>query len=783
LNVWDGNNPTFKLKKTDENGGRADYILGTPVRAVIETKKESNKFDIIPTGKVGTTRKLRPLVMGCKNLDSAFKQIIPYCAMNGAQIAIICNGPQLILFQSSIPGMSPLDSECYVFDGFNQYIEHFSLLWKLMSPEAIDENRAYKELVNYRNPRIPAKASTTIGEPKAYRYRSPFQENLRSVASIIVDNIDDNVSVKKDFYRECYVPMEANNRSLLLSKNIIASRYKRVSDNGITPAKIAAKIDQGKLHLDETFQEGSGSSRPIVVIGDVGVGKTSFFENLFESLNEAQKKLTYYIHINLGENATLSKDVKTYILSNIPHILKDKYDINIYESEFVEDVYKIQVTEFDKSIQGQFKNTDPTEYKKEYISFLAEKTKDTGSHLQECLNHLVKKQNKQIILVVDNADQRTFETQQEAFLIAQELAAARNILVFVALRPSTFYQSKLTGALSGYQNRVLTISPPPADEVIRKRLTFAVRVAEGKTAPAALEGVRLNIASIVSFMKATLRSIKSNSNIQMFLSNITGGNTRSVIELISSFIGSPNVESERIVRIEDETGTYQVPLHEFTKHSLLGEYSYFNPLSSLVAYNLFDITAPDPREHFLGHLLIAYISSPMGIRDNDGFVAADYIIKEMMRVGFTAEQSRLSLRRLSEKRLIETPHGHYREIAVPDNQNPDEFHFRATSIGLYHIRYWAAEFSFLDATSIDTPIFDNAARGLIFEKANSLEISHRYERAVIFKKYLESQWQQADFQLNYYDFSAVLISGNQSFNSVKNFLENGPRVRKYPRRH
>ncbi|WP_214672109.1 hypothetical protein, partial [Escherichia coli] len=62
-----------------------------------------------------------------------------------------------------------------------------------------------------------------------------------------------------------------------------------------------------------------------------------------------------------------------------------------------------------------------------------------------------------MMIVLDNADQRTFETQQEAFLVAQELASNRTMLIFVALRPSTFYASKLSGALSGYKNEVLSI--------------------------------------------------------------------------------------------------------------------------------------------------------------------------------------------------------------------------------------------------------------------------------------------------------------------------------------
>lgn len=770
--------PYIEVERFDDSGGRSDYLLGKPVKAALEAKKEARRFDFLPGCRPNSVRPLRPLVEACKTLKEAVSQVLTYTTMNGAQIAIVCNGPQMVIFQANIPGHSPLDSECYVFNGFQDYIGNFTLLWRLLSPEGIAENKALRELANHRNPRIPAKASTAIGELTAYRYRSSFQENLRHLASILLESIDDNPSIKTEFYRECYVPLEANNRHLLLSKNVIAARYQRVADNGISPATVATSIKGGKLIVNGSSQAGTSSSRPFVVVGDVGVGKTSFFENLFQELSDVEKQQTYYIHINLGEKATLARDVKSHILSAIPQVLKINYGIDIFSNDFVEKVYETEMEDFDKSVSGRLKSISPIDYEKAKIKFLQDKLERSDEHLQHVLSYLIRVKNKQILLVIDNADQRNFQTQQDAFLIAQELAASRNIMVFVALRPSTFYQSKLTGALSGYQNRVLTISPPPADEVLRKRITFAVRVAEGETAPAALEGVYLNVASIVLFLKATLRSIKSNNNIKTFLSNITGGNTRLVVELITGFCGSPNVESEKIVRIEGETGDYKVPLHEFTKHALLGDYSYFNGLSSLVACNVFDISSSDPREHFLSLLIIAYISSPMGLKDNDGFVSAENIYLEMTRIGFISDQVRFALKKLATKRLIETAHGHYRELVVDDVESPDALHFRATSIGIYHIRYWVGGFSFLDATSTDTPIFDEAIRGIVFNNANSLDIKHRFERATSFRSYLEAKWHDANFHMNYYDLPSIFTGQDEGFASVERVVERGPSVKK-----
>lgn len=767
--------PDINVEKHDELGGRSDYLFGNPPKAILEAKREAVRFDLPPTGGRIILRKMQPLLAVSSSFKDAVLQVIRYCAMHGAQIAIICNGPQLAVFQAFIPGQSPLDGECYFFNGFQEYLDNFPLLWKLLSPEGVTENCAYRDLGLHRNPRIPPKASNSIPEPDKYRYRNNFQENLRSLSSLLLEEIEDNPKIKSSFYKECYVPIEANNRHFLLSKRIIAARYKRAGDDGVAPSaleEITAMDGENGLKFSDPTLAGSAGSRPIVVLGDVGVGKTSFFENLFESLESSEKNNTYFIHINLGIKANLATDIKSYILSEIPLVLKTKYGVDIATAEFANAIYHKDLKEFDQSVKGSLKDLDENLYKRERIEFISKKIEMQDRHLQASLGHLARGRGKQIILVLDNADQRTFAVQQETFLIAQELAASRNLLVFVALRPSTFYLSKTTGALSAYQNKILTIAPPPADEVVQRRLIFAARVAEGKVEPAALSGIRLNLGSVVSFLNATLRSIRTSEQIRQFLSNITGGNTRAVIELITGFFGSPNVDSRKIVRIEEASHSYKIPLHEFTKHALLGEYAYFNSQSSLVACNIFDVSTADPREHFLASLIVAFLSSNLSILDNDGFVSGQEIVSEMLRHGFLEDQTRNALRRLATKRLIETPHAHYRELPVEDHELPEQFHFRATSVGIYHIRFWTGSFAFLDATSTDTPIFDEEARDEISKLASSFEIDFRFRKADTFRKYLESQWHYANFVVNYYDFISVMQSQQDSFLSVKLVVDN-----------
>jgi hypothetical protein len=88
-------------------------------------------------------------------------------------------------------------------------------------------------------------------------------------------------------------------------------------------------------------------------------------------------------------------------------------------------------------------------------------------------------------------------------------------------------------------------------------------------------------------------------------------------------------------------------------------------------------------------------------------------------------------------------------------------------------------FSFIDATSTDTPIFDSVARGQVFECAESFDISERYRKAVCFKLYLEAQWHAANITAPYFDFSALMKAQEDSFGLVKKFIDrDAPRRRR-----
>jgi hypothetical protein len=312
--------PDISVEHIEGDQARADYVLGKR-KAILEAKREAVHFNLPPQGNPSRVRKLKPLLRASKEFADAVTQVLPYCAMRGAPIGIVCNGPQLAIFQAIVIGEEPLEGECFFFDGFSSYLDDFPLLWNLLSPEGITENRAFHELAKHRSPRIPAKASQSIAEPLKFRYRDTLQEELRNLASMLLEDIETDPGLKRQFYDECYVPLEANNRNILLSKQIIEGRYRRAPLDATNVRSLDAVSRTGRLS-DQAVA--GAASKPIVVLGDVGVGKSSFFENLIINVRKSDPK-TIYIKIDLGTKANLSDGLKKFILSEIPEVLLEDY--------------------------------------------------------------------------------------------------------------------------------------------------------------------------------------------------------------------------------------------------------------------------------------------------------------------------------------------------------------------------------------------------------------------------------------------------------------------------
>lgn len=752
------------------SGERSDYELGQPPAIVLEAKKDAVYFEI-PVRSKGTLLISIKHLMGLSDAaKDAIEQVQGYCSKRGVRYAAICNGPQLILFVGArVDGKSPFEGKALVFDGFDQLNANFPLIYQLISPLGAATNKLLTYLDANGVAGIPEKLSTRIPNHPSFRYQNDSQSSLRMVAELLLEDIARTEDLEVRFYKECYCESGPLAQDALVSKNLLRARYAALfHPSEEAPAVVPIK-QKGKGISSEILAE-SLARRPIILIGDVGVGKTSFIKNLILIEAEEEFRNSIYVYLDLGVNAFLNEDIAEYVRNEVTTQIFDKYKIDIESEEFVSKTYRSEVQRFQRGIYGKLAETNPSLYQEKLLDFLASKMQDGENHLRLAINEISKAHGKQVIIIFDNVDQRELEVQQKAFIVSQSVAQHWNAIVFLSVRPNTFHQSKRSGSLSAYPNKVFYIMPPRPELVLERRLIFALNIAEGRLPIESISSVSLNLESIALFLKALLLSLRKNPEVAEFLSNITGGNVRFMLDFVTKFTGSPNVDSDKIINIQKEFGEYVIPLHEFSKAALLGDYATYDSNSS-VAMNLFDVRYPDRREHFLCPLLLGYMNYDASHRNLEGFVAALKVKEEMQSNGYTIEQTESALRRLTNKKLIETTQRvTFEESSGKELTGELTDAFRITTVGAYHLMRWCSTFAYLDAMVSDTPIFDAEIKATCGKNIESFDIRERYARAMAFLNYLNREWEVCGISVPYFNWKSVVSSGTGTFASVASFI-------------
>ncbi len=426
--------------------------------------------------------------------------------------------------------------------------------------------------------------------------------------------------------------------------------------------------------------------------------------------------------MDFGKEPAVADDLNAYVSRRLVDQLRDDYGIDVYDDAMVRAVYNPELNRFRRSVYGRLREDDPPAYRQRELAMLEEQLQAEGEHVGRCINHLQATTGKGVVVVLDNVDQRPTSFQERVFLIGEGIANSWPATVFLALRPSTFHESRNRGSLSGYHSRVFTVYPARTDDVINRRLRFARRqLAETGRLESFPPGLSLDSASLLAYLDVLIKGFSTNEKLKEMLDNLSGGNLRVALDFLNAFVGSGDVSTARILDIASRGGTYTIPLHEFFRAIAYGDAEEYDPSQSPIV-NVFDITQDDGREHFLLPSLLQAAQQLGEAAGGNGYVQISDLFGHGQRWGYTQEQTGAQLQRCFEGKLLDG----------------DVDSCRVTTIGTYTVRRLTTVFSYVDAVVVDTPIVDRASRSRIREVRT---IQERLERASAFRDYLDNQWE------------------------------------------
>ncbi|HSW81414.1 MAG TPA: hypothetical protein VLG40_03380, partial [Candidatus Saccharimonas sp.] len=427
--------------------------------------------------------------------------------------------------------------------------------------------------------------------------------------------------------------------------------------------------------------------------------------------------------------AILERSVKDAVVDEIINIIRDDYGLDMYEDDFVRMMYRMELKRFSNGVNKSLRVSDEQEFKRREIDFLIALQNDKASHIKSAVKY-IESTGKHIVIFLDNCDQRNTEDQQEVFLLAEQIAETWPVTVFVSLRPETFAISNQEGVLKAYHAKAFTIDPPNMSQVLQKRLQFGLKLASGEVSVPSLSDTDLKLTQLSNLLNVMISSLKDNPDLMAFIENVASGNVRQAIDMVKDFFGSGHINTEKILRIYSEGGYYKIPLHEFLRAVIYGENQYYDPKTSMIK-NIFTVNTDDAKEHFLLFtLLILLDRESKNSNRSKGFINVDFLYDKLQVLGYLPDQIDACFAGAILNKLVETNDRVLIDVAANKSNL-----VRPTSSGVCYIKILYNMFAYVDAVSVDTPIFGKDAQEKILVPGLPLDI--RLDRTEQFLNYLD----------------------------------------------
>ena len=345
-----------------EDNQYTDYTFLCPNRImIIEAKKEGVFFEL-PLGVKRRTYKMDSLFKKGTGIRKAIEQVSGYCHQRGVTIGGVTNGTQLIIFVANRnDGISPLNGRAIIYESLKDIYDNFLEFWQFMSVSGLAEKRIERELLGISVPLIPAKLSTKLDDYPGTKNRNSIQADLQILSDLLLEELVTNEEIEEDFLKTTYCSSGALSQYALTSKNILKSRYSLLHDKKVDIPVLEPMYS--KKGLSKKFSVKEFSKRPILLLGDVGSGKTMFIKNFIKIEARDIIEDTISLYVDLGSKAAFTSDLKEFFLDEIARLLLYDYDLDIQERNVVRGVYNIELKRFEKGIYGDLKKSSPEEFK------------------------------------------------------------------------------------------------------------------------------------------------------------------------------------------------------------------------------------------------------------------------------------------------------------------------------------------------------------------------------------------------------------------------------------
>jgi len=727
----------FAREVSTGTGDYVDYELPrskTP-QLVIEAKRFGTSFALDDNAKreTGRTLAIKTLMRnGGRSLREAFKQAAGYCNDRAIPYACVTNGFQWLFFRGlSSEAQSWNEGRAVVFSSSNILVSNFDDFLACIAPHRINSYTLPKLL---SRPTSQEVSNSVIPIEKiSLRYKSISDKTLDARRQIgqkffaQIHGLDRATMSGTTMLESCYVepggrPDFSRNLQRLLSDTL--SRDIAESEENTHESNKSDFVNQIK------DLENSGRLKyPILVVGNVGVGKTTFLYHTIFSLREVSCEVlengnkksaelngdtAMYAYIDLENQGNLEKFDDQKIQREIALLILEKLSQSalstLKKRDDISDKARLQADPDDeqtlqtmlrKRLKKERNRTksyferNPDKWDDKEYEIIQDYRKDTINFLFHYIRHLRSRFKRRdelsypILLVLDNLDQASSSFQRCIYSLALLLSKDTPAITIYSIREDTFREGRQpSGFLSSSPLEfVFHVQAPALDKLLKQRIKFIKYCLKHDELPRGLRNSSEEIHDIVRALnKGLVASPRSGLEV---ISALSGHNIRLSLHIVREFIlGSALISSE------------PEPTVDYLLEALIAIAGELN--HKLDLKKLFDADPYAPPLHELRLRLLGYFSWALDQHpDRSTLEDTEIVISKFSAWGYPIDAVEQSLQSLYSQKLLNP-------IDLKECQQQLPKRMSISSTGYAHLTRLAPQKIFRTAMALICRWYDNS---------------------------------------------------------------------------
>ncbi|MGH0035229.1 MAG: hypothetical protein ACQGVK_09400 [Myxococcota bacterium] len=719
--------------------GYVDYVLGADTaHLLVEAKRTKPRFRLEAPSKPRRLKLDGAHLLKQKKMRTPLEQAQRYASDLGAQVAVLTNGSQWILFRPYLPGRSWTSGVAIAFHDSDDVLQDFALFHSLLCRDSVVAGDLLDSFEQIEG--ITESLHTPIQfvrDPDGDLVRNPFWSKISNVVAPLFTDQAEDLRSQEEVIRNCYV-------STRLSDQADRSLDRLLQDIPTPHLADAGVGDTGATRtsaFSHQFERDIEDYRPgtYVLTGGVGSGKTTFLRRFALVVNpQFLQEYCVWSHIDFltfgnVDESTVAASVPSFIYKELRSRLETNYpDWIPSDGEEVRSLFR---DELDKARKVKLYGIpeDSTEWNAE-VGRLMNDLYESDERFVTAIFKEARRRGLRIVLVLDNTDQQGELFQEQVFLFAQKLSKEHKALCVVTLREERFFAAFRRGIFDAFGDRKFHIGSPDLKKVLRKRLEFARQRFASLAKEGSLQLDEQDRKRVDLLLGTLIRSAsEKNGNIVRMLACMSNGDMRHALDMFREFVCSGNTNVVKIIEIVERSGGYTVPFHEFSKSAILGSKRYYRSGRSHIL-NLFKKSSAPRASHLSDLRILARLTRAEGAasQHGDGFVSTSKLLQEWRASFGQADDFAESAGELLRRGLLESEPPKIPSVV-------DSTALRISASGSYYWRYLCRAFSYVDLVWIDTPLSDSELARRLAALAESSDMEVRFERVRAFVDFLADQ--------------------------------------------